>query len=204
MTPSTLEEKLYEMELKHGKEAFYELPDSHPDVKLIQALANPGYVATSEKVSTWIRQNGEELKELCKEKTVSELAVHYELSNSSIKIRLEKLGLKAIPKIKKKKSKGRKVWDEKTLAYIADNYLTMSVYDLAKKLGVSVSSVYNKASELGISKRKGVIMRDLEGNEVRRFDDAKQAEEELILRAESVREACTTGKKYFKHYWEYA
>ena len=204
MKPSVLEDKLYEMELKHGKEAFYELPDNHPDIKLIQKLANPGYIATSEKVATWIEQNGDELKELCKEKTVSELAVYYELSNSSIKTRLEKLGLEAIPKIKNKKPKSKKVWDEEALAYIADNYLTMSVYELAKDLGVSVSSVYNKASELGIRKRKAVIMLDLNGDEVRRFEDAKQAEEELLLRAASIRLSCTTGKKYFKHYWEYA
>lgn len=204
MKPSVLENKLRDMEIKHGEEAFYELPDNHPDVKLIQKLANPGYIATSEKVATWIKQNGEELKELCKKKTVSELAVYYELSNSSIKTRLEKLGLEAIPKIKKKKPKSKKVWDEEALAYIADNYLTMSVYDLAKKLGVSVSSVYNKASELGIRKRKAVIMLDLNGDEVRRFEDAKQAEEELLLRAASIRLSCTTGNKYFKHYWEYA
>ena len=144
MTPSTLEEKLYEMELKHGKEAFYELPDNHPDIKLIQKLANPGYIATSEKVSTWIEQNGDELKELCKEKTVSELAVYYELSNSSIKTRLDKIGLEAIPKIKNKKPKSKKVWDEETLAYVADNYLTMSVYELAKKDKTEVNAAANK------------------------------------------------------------
>lgn len=204
MTPSALEEKLYEMELKHGKEAFYELPDNHPDVKLIQKLANPNYLAKSEKVSTWIEQHGDELEVLCKEKTISELAFYYKLSNSSVKKRIEILELEAIPKTKKKKPSNRKVWNEETLAFVADNYLTMSVYDLAKKLGVSVSSIYNKASELGLSKRKAVIMIDLEGNEVRRFDDAKQAEEGLLLSASTIRTSCTTGKKYFKHYWEYA
>lgn len=204
MSAIKISDLLLELELKHGKEGLYELPDSHPDIKLMQSVANPDMVVTSEKVGEWIERNGEELKVLCKEKTVSELAVYYELSYSSIKIRLEKLGLEAIPKAKKKKDKKRKTWDEETLAFIANNYLNVSVYDIAKKLGVSVSSVYNKASELGISKKKAVIMLDLEGNEVRRFEDAKEAEDKLILRAASVREACTTGKRYFKHYWEYA
>jgi len=202
--PSVLESKLREMEIKHGEEAFYELPDNHPDVQIVRRLAYGNEVPNKNRMDMWIERNGEELQKLSKTKNLDELSKHFKLSVDAIRSRLKKMGLKALPQPDRRRKKAKRLdWNEEETTFLIEHYQTMTASELARHFDISEKSIYIKASRLGLSKQKKLAMLDMNNKKVNVFNSIKEAAEKINVNAWSVRDACVTGKKYKNHYWEY-
>lgn len=62
---------------------------------------------------------------------------------------------------------------------------------------------YNKRQMKQGKKSMAVVMKGEDGNILKVFESAKDAEQKTGFLADGIREACRDGSLYMKRYWEY-
>lgn len=101
-------ERVYDLEFKHGREAFYKLPENHPDIKEVRRLANGGKEVDVSAKQKFEDERYKNVRQLAKTMTIHELAAHFGVTYPTMYTRLQSMGVEAVKQKRKTDKTGRK------------------------------------------------------------------------------------------------
>lgn len=107
MTGKAFRERIYDLEFKYGREAFYQLPNNHPDIKEVRRLGNGGKERDLTAKQRFEDTRYKNVRQLAKTMTTHELAEHFGVTYPTMYTRLQSMGVVAVPKIRRNDKTGR-------------------------------------------------------------------------------------------------
>ena len=115
-------------------------------------------------IRTWTEEERRYLRENYRDTPLTDLGMHLHVAASTVRDQLHRMGLDT-----DSSRRTRRMWSEVELAYLRENYATMTAIEIADKIGCSDTTVSNKARELGLKKAPGWSRNDYHGRYVSRY-----------------------------------
>ena len=125
------------------------------------------------KYKTWTKEEDDYLKQNYKNMTDEEMGI--ELGRSDGAVRGRRLSLRLI-------KHPRFQWNEEKIAFLTKNYVEKDIHYLSKKLNAPMSTIYNKASSLGLEKAKTGRYNNAEDDRLIKLRDKELTWEEIADR----------------------
>ena len=115
-------------------------------------------------IKVWTESELSYMRAHYKDTSLMDMGFHLHVAASTVRDKLHAMGLETDPNRKR-----RRVWSEEELAYLRENFAHVSAGDIADRMGVSNTTVSNKARELGLTKAPGWTKKSYQYRYVNRY-----------------------------------
>lgn len=149
MTGKAFRERVYELELQYGREAFYQLPNSHPDIKQIRRMANGGKDIDLTAKQRWEDKRYKNVRQLAKNMTIKELSEHFGVTYPTMYTRLQSMGITPVRQTRRHDKTGRRYGQPVAMKDMQGNIIRWfdNANDVEAKLEIRAAGVRKACRE---------------------------------------------------------